>query len=217
MGTSVTKTGTEAPRGLEPRDRVAEALFGRTKRNLLTLLFGASPESFYLRQMVRETGTGSGAVQRELAQLVDAGLVERLPQGSQVYYRANRQSPVYAELRSLVAKTAGIAGILRLALAPFIARNLIDVAFVYGSVAKGDHGPRSDIDLMVIGDVTLSELLPALKPAQERLGREVTPSVYRAADFSAQVKKGSHFLKSVASRPKIMIIGSADDVARLGR
>lgn len=196
-------------------DRVADVLFGKTRRGVLALLFGRPEESFYLREIARRTEGGIGAVQRELAQLVSADLVCREPRGNQVWFRANPLSPVYDELRSLMAKTAGIADVLRSGLADLAAGSRIEIAFVYGSVASGTQSAGSDVDLMVIGDVALAELLPALTPLQERLGREITPTTYRSADFRSAYARREHFVRRVLEGPKIMIVGTADELTRV--
>jgi len=196
-------------------DAVAEALFGSTKRWVLGLLFGQPDRSFYLRQVVRETGAGLGAVQRELARLVKAGLVLRVPQGQQVYFSANPQAPVYDDLRNLLVKTAGIADVIRRALRGLYSKDLIDLAFIYGSVASGSHRPGSDIDLVVVGRTTLTELLPRLRCLQRQLGREINPTIYTPEELKSKYSHREHFLRRVIERPKIMLLGTENDLAKL--
>src|SRR5262249_7480484 len=117
-------------RAVKAGDRTAE-LFGLTRRRVLGWLLGHPDEAFYLRQIVRYTGAGQGAVQRELDLLTRAGLLRRTVQGRQVYFKANRESPIFPELHALFLKTAGLADVLREALAPLADRVL--VAFVFGS------------------------------------------------------------------------------------
>jgi predicted nucleotidyltransferase len=205
MGTVVTSSSTS------PRDGIAEALFGQTKRRVLALLFGRPESAFYLREIARETGSGTGAVQRELAQLVAAGLVRRSREGQHVYFSADPASPVYGEMRSLLAKTAGIADVLRAALTELPKKAKVLVAFIYGSVAAGRHTSASDIDLMVIGRVELADLLPALRPMQERLGREVNPTIYRPEELA----EPRSFVRRVLDGPKIMLVGTDDDIGKL--
>lgn len=167
--------------GTPPRDSIAEALFGKTRRRVLALLYGRPDESFYLRQITRETGTGIGSVQRELERLTGAGLLARDPVGNQVHFRANRDSPVFEEFHGLMKKTAGLAGVIRSALVKL--EQKIHVAFVFGSVAKGSHSTYSDVDLLIVGDLGLRDVVPLLSPVQDQLGREVNPTVYRPEEF----------------------------------
>lgn len=197
-------------------DRAAAALFGSTRRNVLALLFGRPGESFYLREVVRASGTGTGAVQRELASLLRAGLIRRRVSGRQVYFSANEASPVFPELRSLLGKTAGIADVLRAGLAELARRGAIETALIFGSVATGKQEPGSDIDLLVVGKAGLSGLLPALSPLSERLGREINPIIYTPGEFAAKLARQEHFVQQVMAGPKLMLVGERDELERLG-
>ncbi len=212
---SVPKTGTIVPEMGTYVETISDALFGQTRRNVLALLYGHPEEEYYLRQVIRAAGVGQGTVQRELKRLVAAGLVLRRAHGRQVYFQANPDNPVYKELRGLLLKTAGVADVLREALVPLGDR--IRVAFVYGSVARGAERRASDIDVMVVGDVSFGEVVTAIGPAQERLGREVNPSVYSEAEFKTKMEAGQHFLKSVMEHEKVFLYGDEHDTGRLGR
>jgi len=181
----------------------------------LALLFGHTDEAFHLRQVVRETGLSPGGVHRELAQLVEADLVTRTQQGRQVYFQANPASPIFAELKSLLVKTAGVADVLRETLAPLAAS--ISIAFVYGSVARGEERRASDVDLLVIGDASFAAVTQALAPAQRRLSREVNPTVYTPDEFRQKLAAGHHFLRSVTAREKLFLFGNEHDLRHLGK
>jgi len=215
LGAYVTAEGTIVPNLGTRSGAVAEALFGRTKRSVLGLLFGRPNEAFYLREIVRLTGSGTGAVQRELALLNNAGLIRRETRGRQVYFTANPDSPVYPELLGLLAKTAGVADLLRTALSRFVEKKMIKSAFIYGSVASGKQGPQSDVDLMIIGRLSLSALMPILRKAQDDLGREVNPTIYEPDEFRTKVQKDAHFLRRVLSGPKVMLVGTSDELGRM--
>ncbi len=193
---------------------VASVLFGRARRLILGWLLGHPDESFFLRQIVRQTGLPVGSVQRELEALTAAGLLTRRTQGRQVYFQADRSSPVFRELQSLFVKTAGVADVVRAALAPMLDR--IDLAFVYGSAARGDVRNNSDIDLMIIGSLSFGDVVDALGGAQGILGREVNPTVYPPAEFREKVRAGQHFLTSVLRTPLVFVTGTRDDLERLG-
>jgi predicted nucleotidyltransferase len=164
---------------------LSSILFGKARLAVLSLLYGHSDESFYLRQIVRTTGVGLGPVQRELKQLTDVGIIRRSAQGHQVYFQANLDSPIFKELKSLITKTAGITETLQSALAPIA--NHINIALVYGSVARGEENHRSDVDLLVVGSVPFSEVVKALRDAQETLGREINPTVYPVDEFRSRI------------------------------
>lgn len=189
------------------------SLFGRTRQAVLTLLYSRADEEHLQESLIQLAGQGRGAVQRELAFLAHAGVVKRTVRGRQVYFQANAQSPIYQELRGLVVKTSGIADVLRGALEPL--RDRIAVAFVYGSIAKGAERRGSDVDVMVIGDLSFGEASKALGQAQKAIGREINPSVYAAADFQAKLKAKHHFLQTVLSAEKIFLIGDERELGRL--
>ena len=189
------------------------SLFGRTRRQVLAWLYGHADERFYLRQLARLTGAAQGAMQRELTALTRAGLVTRALEGRQVYFQANRESPIFPELQQLLLMTAGATEIIRTALAPL--SESIQVAFVHGSAAKGTLRAASDIDLLVVGRVSFGEVVSALGDAQERLGRDINPTVYPADEFARKLRSGHHFLTTVLREPKTFIIGTDHEFDRL--
>lgn len=189
---------------------VGPALFGRTRLAVLTLLYGQAHRSFYLTEIVRRTGAGRGAVQRELTRLTHAGLLTRTPDGQQVYFRANEKAPAFLELKGLIRKTSGIVEVLRAALEPLAGR--IEAAVVYGSVARGDETAASDVDLLVIGDVSLFDVVSATAHIQSALGRELNPTVFAPDEFLRRRRAGEHFVTSVLGSPKLQLIGDLDEL-----
>jgi len=154
-----------------------------------------------------------GGIQRELDRLTKAGILRRTVRGSQVYFQANADCPIFEELKALVVKTVGAADVLRAALAPLGDR--IQVAFVFGSMARAEQREASDVDLLVVGNVEFSEVVAALAGAQAKLRRDVNPTVYSPEEFSAKVCAGHHFLRGVLKQEKIFLIGDDRDLARL--
>ena len=158
---------------------LSNILFSGSRRSILALLYGHADEQFYLREISRRAGTGIGSTQRELRQLTDAGLIQSVRRGRQVYYRANRKNPIFAELKSILAKTSGIRDILHEALSSL--KDRIKLAFVYGSTARGEEKASSDVDLMVVGEISFSDVVSALAKIETKLGREVKPDGVRSA------------------------------------
>jgi predicted nucleotidyltransferase len=192
---------------------LSRILFGKTRGAILALLFGRPDEKFYLRQVVRASGYGLGPVQRELKLLTGAGIIRRTQSGRQVYFQANRESPVFPELKSLVAKTVGVGDALRRALAPM--KPLIRVAFIFGSTAHGEEKPGSDIDLLIVGQVSFSDVVLNLQAPQNALGREINPTVYSSAEFRAKLREKHPFVTSVIDGKKIYVIGDEGELERL--
>ena len=190
---------------------LADALFSTVQQRVLGLLFGHPERSFYISELIQLVGAGSGAVQREIARLEQSGLVTMHRSGAQKHYRANRNSPLFAELRSIARKTVGLAEPLRAALEPL--KPQIAASFVYGSVAKRRDTAASDIDLMVLSDtLTYAEVFKVLNPLSTSLGRNVNPSVYSRSEWVKRVKAGNAFASRVLAQPKLWIIGTEHDL-----
>ena len=194
-------------------DYLSKTLFSKTRRAVLSLLYSHVDDAYYLRQIVRAAGVGLGTVQRELKQLSDAGIIRRIVRGHLVYYQANPQCPVFAEVKNLVVKTVGVGAALQAALTPLGDR--IDVAFIYGSIARSEEHRDSDIDVLVVGKVTFAEIVSSLSEAQKTIGREINPTVYPPAEFRSKLAAGHHFLSSVLRGPMFFLIGDKRELARL--
>ena len=130
-----------------------------------------------------------------------------------MYYRAKTESPLYPEIRNLVLKTSGLSDVLKFALTD----KRIRVAFVFGSIARGEEKAGSDVDLMVIGQLGLRDLSRLLSGIEEKIGREVNPHVLRQEEFKKRVRAREHFVSSVMETPKIFIIGSQRELEAMGR
>jgi len=188
---------------------LADLLFGAYRRDVLSLLLLHPGESYHVREIARITDRPANTLYRELATLAEAGLLLRRSQGNQVHYQANPDSPIYEELRGILKKTTGIADVLREALAPLARR--IEAAFIYGSIASGKEGPRSDVDLMLVGELKFEDAIKALSPAEKDLRREVNPHVYGQREFRAKLAGKDPFLRRVLEEPKIMLMGDLHD------
>ena len=210
MSTIVPVMRTTQPTSVDP----GELLFGSTRRRVLGWLLGHADEQYYLRQIARHAGVAVGAVQRELELLTSAGLLRRTVQGRQVYFQANREAPIFPELQGLFAKTSGLADILRDALASL--GNQIVVAMVFGSAGRGELRASSDIDLLIVGTATFQDVVGALAGAQERLGRDINPTVFPPSEFRAKVLAHQHFLTTILKEPLLFIAGGNDELVGLG-
>jgi predicted nucleotidyltransferase len=188
---------------------IADALLTKTQQRVLLLFFGQPERSFFKQELIDRAGSGSGAVQRELARLVDSGLVTVSRIGSQKHYQANRTAPVFEELRGIVTKTIGLADPLRAALRPLAKR--IDLALVYGSFAKGNDRAQSDIDILVVGnDITLEDLFARLGPVEKKLGRTISPTLYTHEEFARRRQRGNAFLQKVLGGEHVVLMGAGD-------
>jgi predicted nucleotidyltransferase len=198
---------------LNLNESLAATLFSKTRLGVLSKLFSHTDEAYYLRQIARSLGAGIGSLQRELNKLANAGIILRTVRGKQVYYQANPQCPLFPELKSLIVKTTGATEVIKSSLAPLT--NQIRVAFIYGSVARMQARKKSDVDLMIIGDVKFAEIVSALDTAQQKIGREINPTVYPPSEFQLKFSKGNHFIKALLRETKLFLIGDQRELTRL--
>ena len=187
----------------------ADALFPAVRQRVLAVLFGSPDRSFYANELIALARSGSGAVQRELASLLAAGLITVRDQGNQKHYQANAASPVFAELRGLVLKTVGLADVLRAALAPLAGQ--ITMAFVYGSVARREDTAASDVDVLIVSDALgYAEVFGALESAAQTLGRAINPTLYTRAELARRRAQDNAFVTRVLDQPRIWLMGDEE-------
>ena len=189
---------------------LADALFTTTQQRVLALLFGQPSRSFFASELIELTGSGSGAVQRELKRLTSSGLLTLKRIGKQKHYQANPDCPVFKELCALVRKTVAMVEPIRQALAPLTKK--IKRALIYGSVAKGTDTASSDIDLLVVADdLTLEALYTALAPVEASLDRKVSPTLYTRKEHDDRLAAGNPFLTRMLAGEHLVLMGSPDD------
>ncbi len=193
------------------RTGLADALFTPVQQRVLALLFGQPERRFQSGELIRLVEGGTGAVHRQLARLADAGLVTVTRSGNQKHYQARADSPVFSELHGLVIRTIAVAEPLRQALGP-LARDIV-AAFVYGSFAAGRDRAASDLDLMVVSDsLRHADLYEALQTAEPALARSVNPTLLAPREWRAKRAVADSFVARVASKPRLFVIGSDDDL-----
>ena len=193
-----------------------QSLFASPTLAKLLATFLIHPETtFYQRELIRAAGTGLYTVQRVLARLEGAGLVVKAPRGNRVYYRANRDHPAFQDLKRAILKTFGLGDALRAALAPLAGR--VRLALVHGSIARGEETGASDIDLFLVGALSLREAATFLGPVAREFGREFNSTIYPPAEFRRKAKEGHHFIAEILRSDKIFLIGNQDDLEGLGR
>lgn len=183
-----------------------DQIFTSKARLELLKLFLMNPErDYYLREAAGLTGLPVHAVQREVERLKNSGLLERNVRGNRVYLRANRSSPIFEEMRSIIIKTVGLGDILRRSLSG--EEKQIEAAFVFGSVARGEDAGVSDIDLMVVGSIAGRQLSSMLSSVRKTLGREINQLVITAPEFKKRMGEKDHFLTTAMQQPKLFLIG----------
>lgn len=193
---------------------LGNALFTTTQQKVLGLLYAQPDKSFYTKEILRATGMGVATIKRELDRMLAAGILKMTRIGNQHHYQANPGCPIYSELIAIVKKTFGIAEVIREALLPLT--DQIELAFVYGSIAKNEETPGSDIDLMVISDkLAYSDLMTVLASCESVLARPVNPSIYTREQVKDKLQQENAFLTRVMEQPKLWVKGSDNDIGTL--
>lgn len=188
---------------------IGDALFTKTQQRVLGLLYGRPEQTFYLNEIVRLAAVGKGSVSRELEKLCAAGLLTVSRQGNQNHYRANANNPIFNELKAITQKTFGVVDIIKAALVPLLPQ--LSRAFIYGSVAQGTEHAGSDIDLMLVGDdISYSEVMDLLAPAEKQLGRTINPTLYTVAEFTDRKTNHQPFIQRVMEQPKLWLVGDME-------
>jgi len=209
---SATKIGTIVPNMVALMDP-GSILFGSTRQSILAMMFLRPGESFYLREIVRRSGRGTGSVQRELKLLTDCGILRR---DRNRFYQANVDSPIYEPLKQLVIRTIGLGDRLRTALRG--AAGEAAVAFIFGSFSRGEQHEASDVDVLVIARdhrLNLERVTYLLRQEQEQIGREVNPYVLTVDEWRKKLRAGNPFVRRVLEGQKLFLIGDADELKRL--
>ena len=190
-------------------------LFPKTRRAVLATTLMHPERWWFLADLARHIGVPPSSLQREMESLVEVGILLRRQEGKQVYFKPDPNCPILCELQGIMTKTVGLVDVLRSTLVPF--QKSIKVAFVYGSIARSEELSESDVDLMIVGNASLADLSPALQKAEQRLGREVNPTLFSPEEFARKVNQGHHFLKTVLGGEKLFIHGGPDDLAAISR
>ncbi len=191
------------------------ALFPAVRRELLAATLLSPEKSWYLSELASHLRTSPSSLQRELDSLTKSGVLERKQDGRRTYYKARSDSPVFQSLRELFAKTAGIVPVLQSEMKRF--GNKVEWAAIYGSVARSEETPESDIDLLLVGDLATADLPPMLRRVERQFGREVNVTRYSKREFRDKMRRGDHFLKSMIKGKLITLTGSPDELEKTAR
>lgn len=195
------------------RTSTIDALLPTVRQEVLAATLMHPERWWYLSDLAAYLKRTPSSLQREIARLATAGIFETRQEANRTYYRPNVDCPLLPELTGLIAKTVGVADVVRHSLSPLAKQ--IDWAFIYGSLARGEEVAESDVDLLVIGNVKLSDLARPLKLAEKRLGRQVNPSVFPREEFLAKLLAGQHFVRSVVAGDKLFLVGEPREFAEV--
>lgn len=187
-----------------------ELFSSKTRVEVLKLFLFNPDNSFYQRQISHLTNQPIRGVQREVEKLCKIGLLEKSIQGNRIYYKVNRNNPIFEDLKNIFFKCEGIAEALK----ENLQGRKIDFCFIYGSYARGEESLLSDIDLMLIGDVSSKEISSILSNVRTQLSREINYAIFSSIEFINKARQKDHFICSILQDKKIFIIGTEDELKR---
>lgn len=195
------------------KPNILDALLPRTRQNILGTLLLVPERRWYLSDLAAHLTVSPSSLQRELGSLTEAGILRREADGNRVYYQADPTFPLLPELHSLFAKTIGLADKVRDKMAPFL--DEMELALIFGSIARGERTAQSDVDLLVVGDVGLAALAVPLRELERSLDIPVNITQFSPAEFRAKLHQKNHFLRTILEGRKIFLKGSDRELANI--
>ena len=184
-------------------------LFSSTRAELLSLFFNNPDEKFYLREIARHIGKDAAGIKRELDSLLKIGLLGVEKRGVQKYYYADKGSPIFSEMKGLIFKTTGVQGSIKAVLSKLKG---VQAAFIYGSYAKGSEKEDSNINLMVVGQVNITELNDVVMGLEEKMKREIDYLAFDEQEYRKRKDAKDPFIREIVKGKKIFLLGKEDDI-----
>jgi predicted nucleotidyltransferase len=190
---------------------IVNVLFkSKIRQKILSRLFADESRKFYINEMARLVGTTQGTCRRELNKLMEMGLLATSREGNLKYYGVNKQHTFYKEFKAIIQKTIGIEAILRDALHGM--EGLV-YAFIFGSYAKKEFKPKSDIDIVLIGTINEGRLIRILRDIEKVIEREINYHLYTVEEFKQKLKTNS-FIKNII-KDYVMVSGNEREFRKL--
>ncbi len=187
-------------------------LIGGVRGSMLALMYLNPEKEFYLSEMAKILGySNPGILHRDMVKLLQLELVNSRRSGRRVYYSANRTSPIFSEIRSITVKSSGILQRIKDCLSDH--PEDIDFAYIYGSFARGEAGPSSDVDLMIVGSVDQLDMMKSVSLIESSIGRTINLSVFDRSDYLSRLS--TSFLNRVHHGEKIILKGSDDELRKM--
>lgn len=183
-----------------------------TRRAIFQLYFAHPEKKYYLRELGRILNFPVQNIRRELLVLEKNGVFIREKQGNQVYYFLNIDSPIFSEIKSIVAKTIGAQAELKKIIASFKG---VRAAFIFGSFGQNKEDYLSDIDLMIVGEIDEDKLIEKISKLEKSLDREINYHIFGQTEFARKLKEKDFFISGVMSKPTIFLIGNHEEISRI--
>ena len=192
---------------------IADVLFPKTRQKILRLSFLNPEKKYYLREFSNLTNTSPGAIERELKKLTLVGILSIEHINTKKLYSVNRDNPIFEELKIIIIKTFGITDLIKETLQPY--KEKIKLAIIFGSLVKGELVASSDVDLLIVSEMSYRNLVKITTPLENIFQRAINLNVYSINEFESKYTSDHHFIKSVFGSEVIYLIGGINDAGKL--
>ena len=190
-------------------NNILKTLFSSEVRiNILSHFFMHPDEGYYIRQLEKILKKPVSNIQKELVKLEKINLLSSSVEGNQKRYILKNEFPLYDELRNIFIKTTGLSDLIRDSLHLI---KKIEFAFIYGSFATGDETSQSDVDLMIVGNVSGIIINKSIKEVEKQINRMINYSIYSKGEIEKRISANDNFIKTILEAPIILIIGNKYD------
>jgi predicted nucleotidyltransferase len=176
----------------------------RIRAKVIAAIFLSPGKKHNAWELAQKLNVTYSAVWKELGHLEELGVLSSERRGNSKDYQVNNACPIVPELRSIILKTEGVGLVIREKLQ---AMGRVNEAFIYGSFASGEADARSDLDLMIVGEVALDQLAPVITILEKELNRSINYLIYSEDEWNEKRTTKDPFWENVINSPKIMLIG----------
>ncbi len=185
--------------------RLEDIITSEVRIKILIELFSETDKHLYVRELTRRVGTEINAVRRELKRLAKAGIIRKEKRGNRLYYLLKKDYSFYYELLSMVAKEVGVGKMVldNLNILGKVKLGLLSVEF-----AEGREAEKNELDLLLVGDINLTELSRLIETVKKQVGRDVNYTVFEEEEFDYLKSRRDVFLLSFLIAPTILLIGN---------
>ena len=190
-----------------------EKLFtSKVRVKLLKLLVLNPDREFYIRELERELKENVNSIRRQLNNLEKIEIVKKRKEGNLLLYSFNPFGIISSELKQMILKTVGSFKLIKESLQSLKG---IKFAFIFGSFAKGTETKRSDIDLLIVGNMDEDQLIEKLSKVERKIGREINYLLWSENFLKKKIKQKDAFLLEILKGPIKMLIGDEGEFRKL--
>lgn len=183
-----------------------EALFGKIRRELLCLFFLNPDRSFYLLELVEILQTGRGGVQRELANLVESGIISRIKKGVKVFFKISDECGILGEMQDLLLRLMNIEKMISSVLKLYGG----SVTTAVLSSTEVNENERS-ANLMLACEGISEELISELEKIQLLSGIRITLEIVRSYELGAFIRDHPE-IKWLSPGEGILLVGKPENL-----